>query len=138
MTTHQLYNWKQYLSDDDYEYLIQFVENIKNNIPNDKMIILHGKERTGKTTLVNNIMSYLGDELCDTFMYPCDVICLENIKKLGFCIEIDKFFKSKKENNAIINLIKYKQSLLTDIINLEKVNNKVLEHSKIIKMEHVF
>ena len=38
-----------------YNYLIQYVENIKNNIQNDKMIILSGPGRTGKSTLEKDI-----------------------------------------------------------------------------------
>jgi SpoVK/Ycf46/Vps4 family AAA+-type ATPase len=37
------------LTNDDYEYLIQYVENIKTGVPNDKMLILAGPPRTGKT-----------------------------------------------------------------------------------------
>ena len=51
MTTQCLYNWNQYLSDEDYNYLIQYIENIKNNNQNNKMIILSGPSRTGKSTL---------------------------------------------------------------------------------------
>ena len=56
MTEHYLYEWKQYLNNNegDYEYLIQFVENVKNNIPNDKMIILVGIGANGKSTLIKN------------------------------------------------------------------------------------
>ena len=32
MSLHYLNNWKQYLTDDDYNYLLQYVENIKNNL----------------------------------------------------------------------------------------------------------
>ena len=59
MAQHPLYNWKQYLTDDDYNYLIQYVENVKNNIPNDKMLILSGPGSTGKSTLMDNISLYL-------------------------------------------------------------------------------
>ena len=140
MTLHHLNNWKQFLTNDDYNYLIQFVENIKNNIPNDKMIILYGPGRNGKTTLKNDIQQYLGDETCGPMMMmmPGEIIYNENIKKLGLFSGIDEIRNSKKNNIAIINLIKYKQSLLADTNNIEKVNNKLLEFSKIIKMEHVF
>lgn len=140
MTLHHLNNWKQYLKNDDYNYLIQFVENIKNNIPNDKMIILYGPGRNGKTTLKNDIQEYLGDETCGPIMMmmPGEIIYNENIKKLGLFCGIDEIRRSKKNNIAIINLIKYKQSLLADTNNIERVNNKLLEFSKIIKMEHVF
>ena len=140
MTLQNLNNWHQYLTNDDYNYLIQFVENIKNNIPNDKMIILSGPGRTGKTTLKNDIQEYLGDETCGPMMMmmPGEIIYNENIKKLGLFSGIDEIGRSKKNNTAIINLIKYKQSLLADTNNIEKVNSKLLEFAKIIKMEHVF
>jgi predicted AAA+ superfamily ATPase len=138
MTLHQLNNWKQYLTNDDYNYLIQFVENVKNNSPNDKMIILYGPGRTGKTTLKNDIQNYLGDDNCGPMMKSGEIIYNENIKKLGLFSGIDEIRSSKKNNTAIINLIKYKQSLLADTNNIERVNNKLLEFSKIIKMEHVF
>jgi ABC-type lipoprotein export system ATPase subunit len=138
MALHHLDNWKQYLTNDDYNYLIQFVENIKNNISNDKMIILSGPARTGKSTLKNDIQEYLSDEICGGMPMSGDIIYFENIKKLGFFCGIDDIRSSKKTNTAIINLINYKQSLLADTNNIERVNIKLLEFSKIIKMEHVF
>lgn len=39
MILHYLDNWIPYLTQEDYNYLVTFVENIKNGIPNDKMII---------------------------------------------------------------------------------------------------
>jgi len=138
MVTHYLDNWKQYLTDNDYNYLIQYVENIKNNIPNEKMIILSGPGKTGKTTLKNDIQTYLGDELCAIYMMSGEMIYSENIKKLGFFCGIDEIHRSKKNNIAIINLIKYKQSFISETNNIERVNNKLLEFSKIIKMDHIF
>jgi hypothetical protein len=139
MTTHYLDNWKQYLTNDDYNYLIQYVENIKNNIQNDKMIILSGPGRTGKSTLERDIRTYLGDENCDAFLcMSCDFIYNETIKPLGFFCGIDSISRSKKTNQAIINFIKYKQSFIASTIHIESVNNKLLEHSKIINMTHIF
>ena len=138
MTAHYLDTWKQYLAEDDYSYLIQYVENVKNDISNDKMIILSGEGRTGKSRLKNNIQTYLGDEKCGDFMISGEIIYNENIKKLGLFCGIDEIYSSKKNNNAIINLIKYKQSFIADTIRIEKVKSKLLEHSRIIKMTHVF
>ena len=33
MTQHYLDNWKQYITDDDYNYLIRYIEHIKHNKP---------------------------------------------------------------------------------------------------------
>lgn len=52
--------WKNYLELKDYEYLSQFIENIKNDIPNkNNSILLVGIEKTGKSKLVSEIKSYL-------------------------------------------------------------------------------
>jgi adenylylsulfate kinase-like enzyme len=138
MTQHQLDNWKQYLSDDDYNYLIQYIENIKHNISNDKMIILYGPGGSGKTTLKNDIQKYLGDDMCENFMMSGDIIYKENIKKLGFFCLNDEIKIRKKNNTAIINLIKYKQSFIADTFQIERVNNNLLDFSKIIEMNHIF
>ena len=67
-----------------------------------------------------------------------EIIYNENIKKLGFFYGIDEISSSKKNNIAIINLIKYKQSFISDTNHIEKVNKNLLEFSKIIQMDHIF
>lgn len=138
MSPHCLDNWKQYLKEDDYNFLIHYVENIKHGRSNDNMIILSGPGRTGKSTLERDIQSYLGEENYGIYMLSGDIIYDKNIKNVGFLYEIDRISGSKKNNQAIINLIKYKQSFITDTNYIEKVNNNLLEYSKIITMEHVF
>jgi predicted AAA+ superfamily ATPase len=140
MTQHQLNSWMQYLNSDDYEFLIQYVENVKSGTPNDKMIVLAGPARTGKTTLKNHITNYLGEELCEQWsvVAPVDAIYNENIKRLGFFTGIDEIYRSKKSNQAIVNFIKYKQSFIADVVRAEKVNKILLDHIRIIYMTHVF
>ena len=141
MTSHSHYldSWKQYLIEDDYNFLIQYIENIKHNILNDKIIILSGPGRTGKSTLINDIQIYLGDEYCGTYMLSGEIIYSKNIKRLVIFCEIDEVhYSSKKTNNAIINLIAYKQSLISVTNNIEKVNHELIKHSKIIQMNHIF
>jgi ABC-type lipoprotein export system ATPase subunit len=138
MAAHCLDSWKQYLTEDDYSYLIQYIENVKNDISNDKMIILSGPSSTGKTTLKNDIQTYLGNEKCGAYVFPGEIIYNENIKKLGFFCGIDALTINTKNNNAIINYIKYKQSFISDTTYIERVNSKLLEYSRVIKMTHVF
>jgi len=138
MASNYIGSWEQYLMNEDYAYLIQYIENIKNGISNDKMIILVGPSRSGKTTLINDITSYLSDELCGYFPLSCDFIYYETIKPLGFFSGIHEIYNSKKNNQAIINFIKYKQAFIADTNNIQRVNNKLLEHSKIIMMSHIF
>jgi ABC-type phosphate/phosphonate transport system ATPase subunit len=138
MVSSDITSWEQYLTNEDYVYLIQYIENIKNGILNDKMIILAGPGRSGKSTLIRDIMSYLTDDLCRCYPMSGDFIYYETIKPLGIFSGIDEISKSKKNNQAIINFIKYKQSFIADTTNIERVNNKLLEHSKIITMTHIF
>jgi len=136
--THPLHSWSQYLLQDDYDYIIQYVENVKNNMPNDKMIILSGCPRTGKTTLKMNISNYLGEELYGEYPLSGEFIYYENIKKLGFLCGVEEISRSKKNNQAIINFIKYKQSLIADTNNIGRVNENLIEHCRVIVMEHMF
>jgi tRNA uridine 5-carbamoylmethylation protein Kti12 len=135
MVSNDITSWEQYLTNEDYVYLIQY---IKNGISNNKMIILAGPGRSGKSTLKKHIISYLSDDLCEYYPMSGDFIYCETIKPLGFFNGIDEISKSKKNNQAIINFIKYKQSFIADTNNIERVNNKLLGHSKIIKMTHIF
>lgn len=135
MSDYFLDNWKQYISLEDYNYLVTFTENIKNGLTNDKMIILSGPGRSGKTTLKNNITSYLGDELCGKYIKPGSLLYEENIKKL---IVLDEVPYRLNHCQAIINLIKYKQSIISYTNNIEKINKKLLEYSYIIYMNYIF
>jgi predicted AAA+ superfamily ATPase len=140
MEKHYLDSWSQYLSKEDYNYLIKYVENVKYNIPNDKMIILYGPPSTGKSTLQRDIIEYLGDELCGRCSINCpgEIIYETNIKRLIFFCEIDEIYKRWKIIRAFINFIKYKQSFISIASNIDIFNNKLLEHCKVINMFHVF
>ena len=54
--THYLFVWKQFLQEKDYDYLIQYVENIKNDIVNDDIINFSGP---GRESLKNDCKKYL-------------------------------------------------------------------------------
>jgi MoxR-like ATPase len=150
MTNHSLHSWSQYLKQDDYDYLIQYIENVKNNIPNDKMIILSGKGGNGKTTLIEDIRKYLGEEffkgvsiMCSYESFINDIIYCENIKQklVSLNDEISCLTERGYRYNkvkAVINFIKYNQSMITMTNQIEKVNEKILEYSRVITMEHVF
>ena len=129
-----LSNWSQYLSHSDYNYLVQYVENIKNSVSNTEMIILLGPERSGKSTLINEITAYLGENICENYcMTPSDIIYRENIKPLYFCCGIPT---GKRNLIALTNLIKYGQSFIA--ATKEFRNTELLEVSRVIAMEHVF
>jgi ABC-type phosphate/phosphonate transport system ATPase subunit len=138
MSAHPLHHWSQYLTPEDYVYVIQYIYNVKNNVSNDKMIILSGESRTGKSTLKIDICNYLGDDLCGNYLMSGELIYEKTIKPLVFFCGIDEISGNKKTNQAIINFIKYKQSFIADTNHIERVNTDLLEHCKIITMKHVF
>jgi len=57
---------------------------------------------------------------------------------LHFCLIFLSGRCNKKIKNAIINLIKYKQSIITYANCIEMLDNKFLEHCIVINMIHVF
>ena len=142
MTTAPLGRWESYLTAHDYRYLMQFVQNVKLGFPNDKMLILYGTGRNGKTTLIKEICQYLGEENCGDL--PENILGYEKIPKLGIYRDFTEIYEdftgmdvSKRNINIIVNLIKYKQSLIGETCNLV-LHTRILELSRVINMEHVF
>jgi len=131
--------WFQYLQQADFEYLIQYIENIQNGIPNHEMIILLGPPCTGKSTLIEDIHSYLTPEFCQ-WGDVHELIYEENITPfvlLGqdYLFDTHHNYKySKKTVNSIINFIKFGISFITAANDLNRTNTKILEHSRIIEM----
>lgn len=132
-------NWKQYLSDEDCHYLIQYIENVRHDINNDQMVLLSGSNGTGMSAIKHDIKTYLGGDLCGNYLKVCDIISCENIRKLGFvCDVIDDtcthslFSQNKKKYQSLINFIKYKQSLIAFTADYEKVNSLLIERCRIL------
>jgi hypothetical protein len=135
--THALDNWKPYLSQDDFEYLINYVENSKNNLPNNKLLILLGNGgANGKSCLIDEIRNYLGYEnlrISDTkgsaFFQP--------IVKFIHMSEI-RLFKQKKYIQLLKNLIQYGQSIVAETNHIEEIHKNLLDCIRIVKMDHKF
>jgi tRNA A37 threonylcarbamoyladenosine biosynthesis protein TsaE len=132
---HELNGWKQYLDSDDFEYLLNYVENIKNNMPNNKVMILFGTGNNGKTTLINQISKYVGNQKFKS-RYTYDFTKTEpNVIVVHFS-ELDKYNEYVIQN--ILHLIQNGQSVIIDDNTLERMNNTLLDNSKVITMKHVF
>ena len=132
-----LETWKTYLNDTDYEFLLNFVNNMENNIPNDKILILDGKSGTGKTTIINEIKNKIGTR---------------NFHENNF-IEGEFFFKEKKlglhicgiheyQNNKYLEIIKNifesNISIISDTNCSENIHPEILQNSYVITMQHCF
>lgn len=129
--------WKPYLSCADLSYLITFVDNVKNNVSNDRMIILSGKNgRNGKTTLINEIIQYIGENDCHDCDQNNDVFSLPIKSLVVITGGIESYHK--KQVPLLKNIIIYKQSIIADTNKIEKVNPSLFEVSKVINMFHQF
>jgi hypothetical protein len=139
-----LEDWFQYLKQEDFEYIIQYIENIKNGIPNDRMIILFGIGCNGKSRLMDEIQTHLGDELSGHEWDVNELICHENIKPLIFLYEgvLDHTNHNYKRNlnlaHSLKHLIKLGISFIVAVNRIDLINTKILEHSRIIEMTHIF
>lgn len=130
-----LQGWFQYLKQEDFEYLIQYIENIKTGVPNHEMIILIGPPCTGKTTLIEDIQTHLTPEICQWEDFR-ELIYEENIKP--FILLVSEYKCRKNTVNSIINFIRFGISFITAAYNFNTMNTKILEHSRIIEMTHRF
>jgi len=134
---HTLDGWKQYLTcEEDFNFLIQFVENAKNKAAvNQTMLLLVGPGRTGKSTLISEIKEYLGSQNCRI----CDTYGSAFLEPLAQMIEIpgiDDY--NKKYVQQLRNAIYFGQSVIAATNNPDKINKDILKSSRVIKMEHVF
>jgi len=154
MNIHTLHAWSQYLSRNDYNYMIQYIENVKNNIPNNEMIILSGESGTGKSALLRDIRNYLGDGLFgyipsyvpsydqssyagECFYYKDNCIYVNAPRLVSIC-EVTDVSLIKKSASFFINLIKCNQSIIAPTNYIEKVDKHFLKYCKVITMTHVF
>jgi hypothetical protein len=132
-----LERWKPYLSVGDYDYLQTFVTNIKHNLPNDKMVILSGKDgRNGKTTLINEIIQYIGENNCHDCNLHGDSFLLPIKPLIVITGGIDNY--NKKYMHLLKHTVTFNQSIITDTIRVDNVAPILLDVSRIIDMFHKF
>lgn len=131
-------DWVQYLQQDDYDYVVQYAINAQNSTKNDKMIILSGPSRTGKSRLIRDIVAFVGKNECAMYYAEDEAndAIYQPIYKLW--AEPDIANTRKKHTQLLVNLIDYNQSMISATNCIENVNDRLLEKSRIIYMNHVF
>ena len=139
MKKHILHSWKQHLSLSDYETLLHFVENAKNDLPNEKVLILSGVGKNGKTTLLNEILFYIGIQNvheCNDARY----MDFNNFTKNNFIIHggIEHFKSKKRYTTQLLNVIENKKSVFSDTNKLDLVESNIFDKAIIITMKHIF
>lgn len=125
-------HWKKYLLIEDFEYLIAFIENVKNNRPNDKMIILTF-DNSITPVILNEIKKYLGDNE----YHNCDLDGFAFYLPIRKMIIIDGFIEkfNKVYIQPLKNMIQYKQSIISCSNFIENVNKGIILKSKIIQIQ---
>jgi len=128
-------DWKNFLQHEDYNYLYQFIENIKNSKKNDKILLLLGPSRTGKSTLINQILTYIGHLHCTNQL-------LRNIDLLEarhlVILDGQMNYVNLQEINKIIDLQNITNIISTSNEITSLNNNLTMKFCKIIIMNHRF
>ena len=128
-------DWKNFLQHEDYNYIYQFVENIKNGKKNDKILLLLGPSRTGKSTLINQILTYIGHLNCTNQL-------LRNIDLLEarhlVILDGQMNYVNMQEINKIIDLQNITNIISTSNEITSLNNNLTMTFCKIIIMNHRF
>lgn len=130
-------SWKSYMSEEEYLFLLQFIYNLQNNLPNDKICLLVGRSRTGKTTLIKEIKKIIGE---DNFL---DNKFLEGQfffqpKKLAIHICGINAYSENIYMNAIKNFLTSGMSIISDTNTIDNLHPSILENAYIINMTHDF
>jgi hypothetical protein len=137
--SHFLEFWRQYLSEDDYLYLVNFVENIKHDIVNDQMILLFGKGANGKTTLISDIEYYVGKYKCSPIYNMWSTVYENEYVQL---FNIEDFDINNDYDDKLENIIHSGKSIISTTVqdpHLALLDNANLAaHVRIIDMKYTF
>ena len=124
------------LEDEDYTYLVEYIRNILNGFDNEKMILLVGKERTGKSFLMREIKSIIGagnckdnEELYNILYTPSKPLVL-----------LDGYLESYNLKNTTLlnNLIQYRQSIISSVRSVDRISTELLANCRVIYLSHEF
>ena len=133
---YNLKQWKQYLSPDDFNYLVEYIDTaLDPDKKNDKLLIISGDPATGKSELIHDITSLVGtNKIYNT--YGTEFI-YQPILPLIYIQDIGEM-QQKKKIQLYSNLIDYGQAIISDMISTKKVHKLLLDKSYVIEMTHKF
>lgn len=132
-----LETWKNYLNENDYDFLINFIKNMENNIPNDKILILDGKPGTGKTTLINEIKNKIGTRNFHENSFIEGEFFFKQ-QKLGLHICGIHEYQNKKYLEIIKNIFESNISIISDTNCSKNIHPEILNNAYVISMEYSF
>lgn len=133
---HFLERWKPYLTVNDFNFISQFVENVRIGAPNyPRLLILSGPGRTGKTMLQEDIQLYLGTSMCQTSGNVDEMLNRRGgVKPMVFLHGID----SCDCINTLCNILRYGQSIIAETNRYERIHQDIVQMAEVIQMTHVF
>jgi len=127
--------WQPYMDASDIQKLNTYLERTNNNLPNDTILMIIGPARTGKTTLMKQIVDFIGEP---NIMNILDFKLSSQLPKM-FLIGEQCKGKNKRLNQMVKNLISFKQSIIYTGIYWKGVFNQDINNNVcIIHMNHVF
>ncbi len=125
-----------YLTEDQQDHILDFVNNAKNGIKNDKMIILLGSGKNGKTSLVEEIKREL-DSYCENFKLSN---LINNPNRKMIILDNDNLFRMRVSEQEILYYLicDRKENIIATANSLKSIPCCILEHSLVIHMKHAF
>ena len=131
-------NLSEYLlSNDDKDYITTFVNNATNNLKNDKMIILLGSGKNGKTALLNEIKRELDDDAFYCVRLNFGDFLNKPRRKMVF-LDDGWSFRYKDTCTLKYLLANKTENIIATANTLTGIDDGLLEKSIIIHMKHVF
>ena len=115
-----LRDWKDHLNQDDYDYVLNYVRNITEDVTNDKILVLHGRGGGNRSEgLVGEIIDWIG-RVNVMLVDDLDVVTFTTIVKMEQKLVVDdtreyhcttrhqrhlKAFHSTGNKSVIINVL---------------------------------
>ena len=125
-----------YLTEDQQDHILNFINNAKNGIKNDKMIILICSGKNGKTSLMNEIKREL-DSYCDNFTLRN---LINNPTRKMIILDNDNLFRMRVSEQEILYYLicDRKENIIATTNSLKSIPDYILDHSLVIHMKHTF
>jgi len=125
-----------YLTEDQQDHILDFVNNAKNGMKNDKMIILLGSGKNGKTSLVEEIKREL-DSYCENLKLSN---LINNPTRKMIILDNDNLFRMRVSERELLQYFIFdgKENIIATADSLKSISVDILDHSLVIQMEHVF
>ncbi len=140
-----LENWMQYLTSEDYDYIVKFVEDTQNDIDRtDRFMIFYGSGSNGKTTLINEIVDIIGQSKCENLhsLYQSKTIKLlitnddSNFGMIKQLLSDDKILTRNKNKEYEYRTQNWK--IIMETNKIENLEESIKRRAKIITFTHRF